>query len=249
MNTAIVMICLVVTLFSAAAINRCAYLLSRRLGKKSIHRMVDVQSRRIFALFSTYLNFRFADEKNLVDELPPQYLVVSNHQSILDIPLYIRFLGASRVRFFAKAELARGIPLVSLMLRVDQHCLVRRTGGASESMRQIDSFAARVIENDWIPVIFPEGTRSRDGNLGTFHAAGFRRFMEKAPMPVAVCAIDGGWRISSIPKMAQNLKGGFYRVKILRIYPAPTNKVEQMRILTEGKELIQAQLTEWRNGQ
>ena len=55
-----------------------------------------------------------------------------------------------------------------------------------------------VVKNNFIPVIFPEGSRSKDGNLKTFHAAGFRRFLNAAPMPVAVCAVDGGWKISSL---------------------------------------------------
>jgi 1-acyl-sn-glycerol-3-phosphate acyltransferase len=65
-------------------------------------------------------------------------------------------------------------------------------------------------------------------------------------MPVVVCAIDGGWRISSLRRMAREMKGGFYRAKIVKIYPAPTTKAEQLHILEEGKALIQAQLDQWR---
>ena len=66
-------------------------------------------------------------------------------------------------------------------------------------------------------------------------------------MPVAVAAVDGGWNISSITRMATNLHGGSYRVKILKIYPTPTTKEEQLKVLAEGKELIQEQLKVWRN--
>ena len=114
-------------------------------------------------------------------------------------------------------------------------------------MRILDRFAERVKKNNWIPVIFPEGTRSRDGNTGTFHAAGFRRFMDRYPLPVVVCAVDGGWNISSLAGMVKRMKGGEYRIKVLKVFPAPESKAEQLRVLEEGKELIQNQLGEWRN--
>ena len=73
------------------------------------------------------------------------------------------------------------------------------------------------MQNDWIPVIFPEGTRSKDGSVGTFHAAGFRRFVDRCPLPVGVFAIDGGWRISKLGDMRKTLRGGRYRIKLLKV--------------------------------
>ena len=46
--------------------------------------------------------------------------------------------------------------------------------------------------------------------------------------------------------MAKYLKGGNYRIKIVKIYPSPTNKAEQVHILEDGKKLIEKQLLEWR---
>ena len=102
------------------------------------------------------------------------------------------------------------------------------------------------MRNNWIPILFPEGTRSKNGEVGTFHSAGFRRFLSKAPMPVVVAAVDGGWNISSITRLATNLRGGAYRVKVLKIYPTPTTKEAQLKVLEEGKALIQEQLKVWR---
>jgi 1-acyl-sn-glycerol-3-phosphate acyltransferase len=249
MQTFIIMTCLVVSLGWFSIITGIVYAIDRRLCSLMYPAIAKKASRRIFALFGTYMDFQFAGDRNLTDELPGQYLVFSNHQSLLDIPLYMRFLDASRLRFVAKAELGNHIPLISPMLKSTCHCLVNRKGSPGKVMKEIDVFAVRVIENGWIPVIFPEGTRSLDGNLGTFHAAGFRRFLDRAPMPVVVCAIDGGWRMSSLLGMAKNMKGGSYRIRILRIFPAPTGKAEQVRILEEGRLLIQAQLDEWRSAE
>ena len=42
------------------------------------------------------------------------------------------------------------------------------------------------------------------------------------------------------------LRGGAYRVKALKVYPAPETKEAQLKILEEGKALIQEQLAQWR---
>ena len=67
-------------------------------------------------------------------------------------------------------------------------------------------------------------------------------------LSVAVCAVEGGWNISSLEGMVRRMKGGEYRVKVLKVYPAPMGKAEQMKILEEGQALIQQQLNDWRNG-
>ena len=246
MNTFLTMIFIFLSLGWAGLVCLIIYCIDIRLLRKISPFVTITQSTRIFALFSTYMDFHFTGDKNLFEELPPQYLVMSNHQSLLDIPLFMHFLDGPRLRFVAKAELGKNIPLISLMLNVDQHCLIQRSGSPSKAMKTMDVFAERVLEHKWIPVIFPEGTRSLDGNLGTFHAAGFRRLLDKAPMPVVVCAIEGAWRISSLMGMAKYLKGGNYRIKIVKIFPTPGNKAEQVYILEEGKKSIEKQLVEWR---
>lgn len=203
--------------------------------------------RLLFAAFKQYTGFKFEGDYSLIDQLPDQYLVISNHQSLLDIVVHMNYYNGTRLRFVAKEELGHNVPLVSPMLKSGKHCLVKRTGSPTQAMKAVDKFADHVVKNNLIPVIFPEGSRSKDGQLKTFHAAGFRRLLNAAPMPVAVCAVDGGWRISSLIKLAKNLRGGAYRVKLLKVYDAPTTKEEQVKILEEGKALIQAQLDEWRS--
>ncbi|QSH91264.1 1-acyl-sn-glycerol-3-phosphate acyltransferase [Treponema medium] len=240
------LLCCINAIAGWALLNRIAYAVHRPWCKKINAHISTVIAHRIFSIFSTYLNFRFKGDYTLVPQLPEQYLLISNHQSILDIVVYMNYLGGKRVRFVAKKELADHVPLVSVMLKSDEHCLVRRTGSPSQAMQAMDSFAQRVVRNNWIPILFPEGTRSKDGKVGTFHSAGFRRFLSKAPMPVVVAAVDGGWNISSVTRLATNLRGGAYRVKVLKIYPAPTTKEVQLKVLEESKELIQEQLTVWR---
>ncbi len=247
MVTIILVFCCLFLLLCYGFLLRTIYTFSRKKAldfntKVIVKRIPDL----VFACFNKYAGFRFEGDYSNIDELPEQYLMISNHQSILDIIVHMKYYNASRLRFIAKKELERHVPLVSLMLQSANHCLVKRTGSPTQAMKAVDEFARHTKENNLIPVIFPEGTRTKNGELLSFHAAGFRRFLNNAPMPVAVCALDGGWELASIKKIAKNLKDGTYKIKLLKVYDAPKNKAEQLQILTEAKELIQQQLDEWR---
>jgi 1-acyl-sn-glycerol-3-phosphate acyltransferase len=204
--------------------------------------------RRLFAVLRTYKKFRVYLELENEHELPEQYLIICNHQSLLDVPLYMVYLK-DRVRFVAKEELSRHVPIISEILRAQEHCFLPRAGSPSRAMRVLDLFIERVYKQNLLPVIFPEGTRSRDGSLGTFYAAGFRRMLDKRPMPVAVFALDGGYKISTLDGIIRGMYKGVYRLKILKVFPAPMNKQEQVAILQQGKELIQKQLDTWRGAE
>ncbi len=202
-------------------------------------------ARILFAIFKLYRKFNFLGDKESKASLPDQFIVLSNHQSLLDIVVYLKYFGGKRTRFVAKDTLA-SVPMVGKMLKTQEHCMIPRRGSASVAMASIDRFSERVLQRNQIPVIFPEGTRSRDGNLRKFSSAGFRRLVEKTHLPIAVCALDGGWNISNLDTVIRTLHKGAYRVKVLKVYPFPETKQEEKLILEESQVLIQKQLEEWR---
>lgn len=203
-------------------------------------------ARLFFAVLKCYRGFQFLGDKDSKKDLPEQFLVVSNHQSLIDIVVYLVYFAEHPVRFVAKDTLG-GVPMVGKMLRSQGHCLIPRRGSPAVAMRTLEKFANRVMEKAQIPVIFPEGTRSRDGNLGQFYSAGFRRLVQYAKIPVAVCALDGGYKLSRLDDIFRKLKKGAYRVKVLKVYDSPASKEEEKQLLEESRNLIQSQLDEWRN--
>ena len=60
------------------------------------------------------------------------------------------------------------------------------------------------------------------------------------------CALDGGWQIRDMNNIMRRLKNGSYRIKVVKVFPAPKTKEEQVIILEESRTLIQKQLDEWR---
>lgn len=227
-------------------LNIIAYPVCRKWSLAISNYIVKVCAPRLFAILNCYRQFHFFGYKDLQEKLPEQFAIISNHQSLLDIPCFMNFLRDRELRFVAKDNLSRHIPLVSEMLRTQQHCMVPRKGSPMMAMKTMEKFGARVKKNKWIPVLFPEGTRSRDGNVGKFYSAGFRKLCETTNLPVVVCAIDGGYQIREFRTILTKMKNGSYRVKILKIYDYPETKEDQAKILEESRVLIQEQLNEWR---
>ena len=246
MSHFLTILCLFSMVIPASIANIFAYPVSKKLSVRISDYIVHVLAPRLFAILYTYRRFNFWGYDDKKEELPENYIIIANHQSLLDIPVFMNFLREKEVRFIAKDTLGRHIPLVSEMLRAQEHCLIPRHAKPMEAMRYISDFGKRVIARKQIPILFPEGSRTRDGNVGKFFSAGFRQLSESTNLPVVVCALDGGWQLRDLRKLVKNLKCGCYRVKILKIYDSPKNKEDCNAILDESKVLIQNQLEEWR---
>lgn len=193
----------------------------------------------IFTMFSAYRGFRVRFENLLGESLPERFIVVSNHQSLLDIPIIMHLLPKGRrARFVAKQELAWGIPLISLLLRSSGHCLVRRKGDALQAIRSVSAMSRRCKRESTIPAIFPEGTRSRTGALGEFHSAGYRKILEVEPLPVLVVAVEGGWQVAKLGDFFRRFGKTPYSARFLALLPAPRSKKEALATLGKSRELI-----------
>lgn len=222
------------------------YPFSRKICLKISNHVVNVIVETLFAILKTYKKFRLTFFQEKKAELPEQFIVLSNHQSLLDIPIFFSFFHGFEIRFVAKDSLSRHVPLVSPMLKSQGHCFIPRSGRAGLVMRRIDSFSKRCLDNKWNPVIFPEGTRSKDGTLGKFYSAGFRRIADSARLPIVVCVVDEGYKINDIRHIMENMNKVNYHAKILKIYPPALTKEEQVAILDEARDLMEKQLSEWR---
>lgn len=117
-------------------------------------------------------------------------LVVMNHQSLVDIPLVVRCLVDSYPRIVTRRRYASGIPMVSHLLRLTRSPLVD-PGRSARAQLQALSEVARTSAQPL--VIFPEGTRSRDGSLGPFRKAGLRAILAERGWRVYLVVADGLW--------------------------------------------------------
>jgi 1-acyl-sn-glycerol-3-phosphate acyltransferase len=124
-----------------------------------------------------------------LERLDPKqtYVFTPNHQSLIEVPLFLTFLGRN-IAYLAKKELFK-YPVFGWGLRVIGVVAVDRsnTQAAIESARR----AARNLKNGKSYVVYPEGTRSLDGQLLKFKKGAFLMAIE-AGVPVVPVTVSGG---------------------------------------------------------
>jgi len=115
------------------------------------------------------------------------HIFVCNHQSMLDIPSAFVALPTP-LRFVAKRSLGN-IPFLGWYMRATGMILVER-GKPSAARRSLAEAGRRVREGTGSLLMFPEGTRSRDGHIHGFKKGPFALAME-AGVPIVPVAIEG----------------------------------------------------------
>ena len=113
------------------------------------------------------------------------YVFVSNHQSIYDIPILF-WSVPYQLRIIAKESLGR-FPFLGWHLRRTGHMLVNRS---RPDRNAIFSWASRLTSQGLSLIVFPEGTRSRDGRVARFKGGSFLLALE-AGLPIVPLSVIG----------------------------------------------------------
>ncbi len=113
------------------------------------------------------------------------YVCTSNHQSFLDIFAMSR--QRREMKWIAKEEVFK-IPFFGLFFRLSGDIPVNR--GDRESGGAALQKARWYLDHGMPVMIFPEGTRSRDGKMGPFKPGAFRLAIE-AQVPILPVAVTG----------------------------------------------------------
>jgi len=118
------------------------------------------------------------------------YILVSNHASILDIPAII-YASPFPVRFFAKKSLL-WFPIFGWFLSLAGHIVIDRQSAPSalKSLKRASSFLKKGISI----VVFPEGTRTPDGEVKEFKRGAFL-LAQHSKFPVVPVCVSGTYQI------------------------------------------------------
>lgn len=132
-------------------------------------------------------------------------LIITNHQSMYDIPPIIWFLRSHYPLFVAKKELEKGVPFVSYVLRHSGSALIDRKD-SRQALTAITRMGRMVNREKLSMVIFPEGTRSKTGQIKAFSKNGIAGLLKNCPDALVVpIAIDNTWKLHSHGKYTISL--------------------------------------------
>jgi len=155
------------------------------------------------SLYILGTRIKFINKQDLPKNVP--LIIVSNHQSIYDIPPIVFYLRKFHPKFVAKIELSKGFPSVSYFLRHGGNALIDRED-PKQSLRALLNFGKYIEENKRSAVIFPEGTRSKDGIPTKFSDNGLKIIMRNSPSAYIVpITINNAWQLSSVGTFPMDL--------------------------------------------
>jgi 1-acyl-sn-glycerol-3-phosphate acyltransferase len=159
------------------------------------------------------------------------YVIVSNHQSLLDILMYFRLF--IDFKWVSKSEIFK-VPFIGWNMYLNRYIGIKRGNTASRKRMFIQ--CSKALRSGSSIFIFPEGTRSTDGCLGRFKSSAFILAQENQvsilPMVISGTAL-------ALPKNSLRYNGVHpIKIKILDAIPFSSFKEKTIENITKEVQSI-----------
>ncbi len=127
------------------------------------------------------------------------YVMVANHQSLLDIlvlfRLFVHFKWVSKIENFR-------VPFIGWNMTLNRYISLRR--GDPASVAEMMNACERTLARGNPIMMFPEGTRSKDGRLRSFKHGAFT-LAQRCQVPILMITVEGTG--NALPKAGFVLRG------------------------------------------
>jgi 1-acyl-sn-glycerol-3-phosphate acyltransferase len=170
------------------------------------------------------------------------YVIISNHQSMLDVMILNRL--CHKLRWISKIENYR-VPVIGWYLRMAKYITIDRGNKDSKAVMMRES--AETLRKGISIMIFPEGTRSLNGEIGPFKLGAFELAM-MTDKPVLPVVLDGTGDV--LPKHGFLMSGGHQlKIRVLDpVYPWEFGTADPARLAGKFHTLLSDELMKMRNG-
>lgn len=151
-------------------------------------------------------------------------IVLMNHQSILDILILLNQVTGPQILIPTRDRYFRGIPGISQVLRMAQFPPVTQgRKGARSDLSGIAVAAEKVARGENSFFIFPEGHRTRDGEIQRFMTRGLKLTLSTAKRPVYCIVVDGMWHVRTFADATLRFAGTTARGTIIGPFDPPAD--------------------------
>lgn len=166
------------------------------------------------------------------------YVMVANHQSLLDILVLFRLFA--HFKWVSKIENFR-VPCIGWNMSLNRYIKLRR--GDKESVDQMMVACEQTLREGNSIMMFPEGTRSADGRLKAFKHGAFT-LAKRVGAPILPIVVEG--TAAALPKRGFVLQGRHaIRIRVLDAIPYARIASLSVEALTEQvRAIIAAELGE-----
>ncbi|MCM1225277.1 MAG: 1-acyl-sn-glycerol-3-phosphate acyltransferase [Lachnospiraceae bacterium] len=183
----------------------------------------------------TFVRVKVSGRENISKD--QSYVFVANHQGAYDIFAIYGYLN-HQFRWMMKKSLEK-IPLVGYSCKAIGQIFVDNSSPAA--IRQTMATAQKLLSQGMSVVVFPEGSRSRDGKVGRFKKGAYQLALE-FNLPVVPITIDGAYSV--MPRTAALPHWGVIK---LTIHPAILPGEEghdTLRLIEDSRNAILSALPE-----
>lgn len=159
------------------------------------------------------------------------YVVVSNHQSLLDILVLFRLYR--HFKWVSKEEIFR-VPFIGWNMALNRYIRIRR-GDKQDAVRMMAA-CGEALETGSSIMIFPEGTRSLDGELRDFKHGAFTLAL-RHHVPIVPIVLDG--TLDALPKYGVTSPGADIVIQVLD--PIPVDRFTDVDTLRDHVRGVMAE--------
>ncbi len=149
------------------------------------------------------------------------YMIVCNHQSQLDI--LVNFRLYAHFKFVSKAEIFK-VPLIGWNMYLNRY--IRLVRGDRGQVDQMMRDAERALAGGSSVFFFPEGTRSKDGNIKDFKPGAFI-LAKKKEVPILPVVLNG--TSDALPKYSMKT-AGVHRIRVRVLPEIPYEKFRDLSL-------------------
>lgn len=206
-------------------------------NRSVIHRLLNWQSKIMVGLMPIW-KLTIEGREKVSGNVP--CVIISNHQSILDI-LFINCL-CYNLKWVSKIENMK-VPILGWYLRMADYIVINR--GDPESKELMMEKSMRCLRQGTSVMMFPEGTRSANGDLGFFRRGAFKMAID-AGVPILPVVLDGSGGI--LPKHGLVFTTG-HRVKLKvldPVYPGSFRTTDPDALSADFYNLMDRELSKLR---
>lgn len=171
-----------------------------------------------------------------------------NHQSLFDIPILVQSVRPGYPRILARKRYARGIPLISHLLRLYRFPIVNPDGAVSDLRRSFREIKEAAHDSDVPLALFPEGTRTRNGEIGPFRKKGLRVILGARTWRVYVLVVDGFWNVARFKDFVGGVADLRGRVELAGVMEWTDPEAETQPFVDEMRAMMVQRLADMRSG-
>ena len=161
-----------------------------------------------------------------------KYIYIANHTNLIDIPILIKSLYFDKINFMYRASLQR-VPMLGFALKHSPFIPIVRENFKKTNIEQ----ANNILKNAGSVVIFPEGTRSKTGEIGEFKRGAFTlaAFSNKKIVPICISGVE---KITP-PNAGLKINKGKVMVEILSpILKLPAERNELLSAINDIRNMV-----------